>query len=61
MKGREVAEHVLKPFRVFFEEDGISAGVEGGPHGRIVAEAENEEVAGGTAAEDVVGNGNLGP
>ncbi|KAL6983917.1 hypothetical protein U1Q18_017288, partial [Sarracenia purpurea var. burkii] len=50
---------VLDPFGIFLEKEGGAAGVEGGPHKGIVAEAEDEEVAGGKRSEDVEGDTDL--
>lgn len=53
-------EDRLGPFGVFFEEDGSAGGVERGPHDGVVAEAEDEEVAGRDRAKDVEGETDLG-
>lgn len=42
-----VLEDLVNPLDVFLEEYGGATCVEGGPHEGVVAEAEDEEVAGG--------------
>lgn len=45
--------HRIVPFKILLEEQCVSVGVEGGPHGGVMAEAEDEEVAGTAPEEDV--------
>lgn len=53
-------EDGLGPFGVFFEKYGGAGGVEGGPHDGVMAEAEDEEVAGRDGSKDVEGETDLG-
>jgi len=48
------------PFEILLEEEGVSIGVKGGPHRRVVAEAEDEEVAGSAPEKDVERDADFG-
>jgi len=50
----------LDPSGIFFEEQSGAFWVERGPHEGVMAEAKNEEIAGGKGLEDVEGDCDFG-
>lgn len=57
---RGALENGLDPLGVLFEEERVAIRVEGSPHEGVVAEAEDEEVAGPDGLEGVEGDPDLG-
>lgn len=56
---RGVFEDGLDPLGIFFEEYGSATWIERCPHERIMAETEDEEVAGSESLEYVEGDGDF--